>query len=242
MLTKAIRTRWNTFPEVVIHAPLGLEKKFPDKYLAAKSGDVDAAFEMVQSSVNIEKIAAIRNLIGDERPIIVAVHAEEIISINEIPFAFAKILSNHLQLPLNTDIVQATKVSRTGADGFHRLANCPRFSGDFPPGQTAIIVDDTLTQGGTFASLKGHIEQQGGKVLLASAMTGKNYSAKLAISQEILIQLRKFYGNLEIWWIETFGYGFDCLTESEARYLIKSGQSVDRIRDRILASRYETGE
>jgi len=242
MLTKAIRTPWDNFPEVIIHTPLGLEKKYPDKYLAAKSGNVEAAFEIVQSSVNIEKIATIRNLVGDEKPIVVAVHAEEIISINEIPFAFAKILSNHLKLPLNTDIVQATKVSRTGADGFHRLANCPRFSGDFPPGQMAIIVDDTLTQGGTFASLKGHIEQQGGKVLLASAMTGKNYSAKLAISDKMLIQLRRNYENLEIWWFETFGYGFNCLTESEARYLLKSGQNVDRIRDRILASRYETGE
>jgi hypothetical protein len=31
MLSKTIRTSWNTFPEVVIHAPLGLEKKYPDK-------------------------------------------------------------------------------------------------------------------------------------------------------------------------------------------------------------------
>jgi len=239
MLSKAIRTAWNTFPEVVIHTSLGLEKRYPVKYQAAKSSDVEAAFDIVQSSLNLDKIRAIQNLICGEHPLVVAVHAEEIISINEIPLALAKILAHYLNLPLNMNIVQAAKVSRTGADGFHRLANCPPFSGDFPSGQTAIIVDDTLTQGGTFASLKGHIEQQGGKVLLAVALTGKNYSAKLAISKETLIQLRKQYGNLETWWFDTFGYDFEKFTESEARYLLKSGQNVDNLRDRILAARYE---
>jgi hypothetical protein len=34
---------------------------------------------------------------------------------------------------------------------------------------------------------------------------------------------------------DRFGFGYDCLTSSEARYLIRT-PSADRIRDRIIAA------
>ena len=46
----------------------------------------------------------------------------------------------------------------------------------------------------------------------------------------------KHGGELESWWQDTFGYGFNFLTESEARYLARA-DSVELIRDRILAAR-----
>lgn len=75
----------------------------------------------------------------------------------------------------------------------------------------------------------------------ALALTGKPYSAKLAVSEARLKSLRAKHGQLEHWWRERFGFGFDQLTESEARYLEKTSDA-DAIRDRILAAGQEAGE
>lgn len=235
-ITKPTRTPWSHFPDAVIHAPLGAATKHPD-YAVAKAGSIDAALRLVRSIVSDHAITSIQQIIGHQEPVIVSVHANEAISINPIPQALAIVLAKRLNLDIEMRIVQAIKVSRTGADGFHRIANSPTFFGDFPAGRPAILVDDTLTQGGTFASLKGHIEQQGGTALLATTLTGKQYSAKIALTPAALTQLRDRYGDLEPWWRETFGYDFACLTESEARYLINSGQSADHVRNRILAAK-----
>jgi len=49
-------------------------------------------------------------------------------------------------------------------------------------------------------------------------------------------QLRLKHGEgLEDWWNQRFGFGFDCLTESEARYLLNT-PDVDRIRNKIIAA------
>jgi len=45
---------------------------------------------------------------------------------------------------------------------------------------------------------------------------------------------------LENWWRERFGFDFDRLTRSEARYLQKT-QDADTIRDRIVAAGPEIG-
>jgi len=237
-LPNAPRTSWGNFPAAVIHQPLNAAKLHP-MYAAAKAGDLVAAFDLVNALLSDAAVARIAELIGAEKPIVVAVHAEEAVSINRIPMAFAEILANRLGLETDTSIVQAAKVSRTGGDGFYRLANNPSFDGYFPAGQAAIILDDTLTQGGTLASLKGHIEGQGGRVLAASTLTGHEYSATMAITKETLDQLRLRYETLEQWWSTQFGYGFDRLTESEGRYLLKLKGSPDAnaVRDRILAAR-----
>lgn len=51
--------------------------------------------------------------------------------------------------------------------------------------------------------------------------------------------LRKRYGtDFENWWKSEFGYDFDRLTESEARYLAKiRGEDAQSIRNRILEAR-----
>ncbi|MFH1602552.1 MAG: hypothetical protein ABIH03_01430 [Pseudomonadota bacterium] len=70
-------------------------------------------------------------------------------------------------------------------------------------------------------------------------MTGKGYSAKLALSPQKLHSLRDRYGKeLEIWWHQSFGYGFDKLTESEARYLLRA-ENAHTIRDRVAQARSE---
>jgi hypothetical protein len=50
----------------------------------------------------------------------------------------------------------------------------------------------------------------------------------------------KHGGELEDWWNKNFGFDFDRLTRSEARYLEKS-PDADAIRDRIVAAGLEGG-
>jgi hypothetical protein len=170
--------------------------------------------------------------------LLIPVHAEEAISINRIPLAYAIVIATKLNLNVELNIVQAAKVSRTGTDGFSRLAFPPPFSGNPSLNANyAIILDDTLTQGGTLANLKGYIEQFGIQTIVATTLTGKNYSSVLAVSTDTLTTLREKYHELEHWWIEFFGYGFDCLTESEARYILNSKKDANTLRNRIIAER-----
>ena len=60
-------------------------------------------------------------------------------------------------------------------------------------------------------------------VVGAVTLTGKSYSAKLALRPDTLRDLRAKHGTeLEDWWHERFGHRFDGLTESEARYLVRA--------------------
>ena len=67
------------------------------------------------------------------------------------------------------------------------------------------------------------------------ALTGKAYSAKLKPSAATLARLRETHGDIETSFQKHFGYGYDALTESEARYLANF-RPADTVRARILAA------
>ena len=103
-------------------------------------------------------------------------------------------------------------------------------------GADYVMVDDFVGMGGTLANLRGHIESHGGRVSAAVVLTGKPHSAKLQLSPERLKELRNTHGTeLEHWWKERFGHAFDALTESEARYLVRT-PDVATVRNRIAAA------
>ncbi|EOV0998732.1 LPD38 domain-containing protein [Edwardsiella piscicida] len=229
------------FPDVVLHARLGDATAHPD-YAAAKGGDEFAARRLISDVLNKAAIDNIRRIIDSRKVLLTAVHAEEASGRNKIPQAMADMLGHILHQHVDDNIVQAMRVGRSGLDGFGRLANQPGFAGEVRRDVPYFILDDTLTQGGTLAGLRGYIEAQGGQVIGASALTGKKYSAKMALSAATLARLRTHLGgsNLENWWKQQFGYGFSGLTESEANYLLRAGDA-DAIRDRLLAAR-QTGD
>jgi hypothetical protein len=69
----------------------------------------------------------------------------------------------------------------------------------------------------------GHIPRGGGRVVGAITLTGKLYASKIKLSSATLAVLRRKYGpELERWWEDRFGHAFDCLTESEGRYLARA--------------------
>ncbi|MGV6987424.1 phosphoribosyltransferase [Testudinibacter sp. P80/BLE/0925] len=234
-----MRTEWTTdFPDTVIDRRLG-DATSHQEYIAAKSGDVTAAYRLARDLVTDEAVQKLTSILGQRDFVIVPVHAEEAIGINMIPLAVAKVLAGKLEKSVDLSIVQATKVSRTGSDGWHRLANSPKFDGVFPNNQNALILDDTQTQGGTLTSLKGYIEGQGGKVIAVYALTGKQYSVQLRLSTTTLAELRGKYGDLETWWAREFDYSFDKLTEWEAKFLLNSGKTIEQVRDFIVKAKQD---
>jgi hypothetical protein len=231
------RTDWHDLPDVIVNAPLK-EAANHASYTIAKNGDTDASLQVAIDLIKPESIDKLIEIAGDTNPILVSVHAEESVSVNWIPSAMAVVIRDKTGWDIDQSIVQSKKVGRTSApDGFYRIAVTPTFAGEFPSGRTAIIMDDTLTQGGTLANLKGHIESQGGRVIGALALTGKQYSAKIAISVETLTSLRDQYGQLEEWFVGCFGYGLDKLTESEAKYILGSKKDAEFIKNRLIAAR-----
>jgi hypothetical protein len=118
-----------------------------------------------------------------------------------------------------------------GEDG---EAACIRRAGH--AGTNYFLVDDFVGQGGTLANLRGYLIHGGGRVIGATTLTGRADSATLALQAGTLANLRLKHGEpIENWWQEVFGYRFDCLTESEARYLIRV-EDADAIRTRLVAA------
>ncbi|MGH8170434.1 MAG: phosphoribosyltransferase [Steroidobacteraceae bacterium] len=221
-----------------LHANEPDVKRHPE-YRAAKSGNISAADLLVADMASFDCIEQIGREIEGKRVQLVAVHALETEGVNEIPAALAKRLKATLGMATNETIVQTNTVGHTGASGFHRLANQALFTGTVEPSASFLIVDDFVGQGGTLANLVGYIRAQGSGVIGATALTGKPYSAKLAPEHSAIAALRQKHGReLENWWKERFGFSFDCLTRSEARYLEHS-PDAHTIRDRLAAAGLE---
>lgn len=204
-------------------------------YAAAQGGAALAAEGLVLEMTTLEAMDRISSELVNYQPCLLAVQAQETEGANVIPRVFAQILAKTLALPLATGIIQINRVGHTGADGYHRLAFPALYGGLVLPGEY-FLVDDFIGQGGTLANLKGFLESCGANVIGATALTGKAYSAQLQLTAATLQALREKHGQeLENWWIVTFGYSFECLTESEARYLTRADHA-DTIRTRIIAA------
>ena len=230
---KPPRTSWNGFPDVFIHASETAVKQHA-QYWDAKTGDAIAADILVDATINSAQTAALDALVGRQQPVLVSAHAYEQNGVNAIPETFAYELGKLLSWPVDNGIVQINVVSHTGADGFSRLARQAEFDGAVKANTAYVLVDDFVGMGGTLANLRGHIEANGGKVVAAVALTGKPHSAKLRLTQLTLETLRNTHGTeLENWWQQRFGHAFNALTESEARYLIRTHDAAT-IRHRII--------
>ena len=232
---KPSRSPWTlSFPAAQLLVTESAAKTHPE-YRAAKTGDATAAARLVQQLVSDVALNAIVLWLGARRPLVASIHAQEEDGVNAIPEALADCIAHRLGLATDESLVQTNVVNHTGADGFSRLARQALFTGDVAAGSEYLIVDDFIGQGGTMANFRGYIEQNGGLVLGAVSLTGKPYSAQLALSAVRLSELRGRHGELEDWWRDRFGFGFDALTESEARYLART-PDAHTIRDRIAAA------
>ena len=232
---KPPRTPWQDFPDVLIHASESAVKQHA-RYRAAKTGDAVAAVYLVRDTLNPQQATTLAALLSGHQPIFVSAHAYEQNGVNAIPEVLADALGQRLGWEVDSGVVQVNVVSHTGADGFSRLARQAEFDGAIKQGAEYVMVDDFVGMGGTLANLRGFIESNGGKVLAAVALTGKPHSAKLRLTQISLDELRNKHGTeLEHWWQDRFGHAFDALTESEARYLVRTPDAAT-VRNRIAAA------
>ena len=232
---KPPRRPWDHFPDVLIHAPETAVKQHP-AYWAAKTGDGVAALALVRDFINADKITELEELLAGQTPTLVSAHAFEREGVNAIPEIFADQLGLALSLPVDAGIVQVNVVAHTGADGFSRLARQAEFDGPIQVGALYVMVDDFIGMGGTLANLRGYIESRGARVLAGIVLTGKSHSARLGLTQERLNELRSKHGaQLELWWQDRYGHAFDALTESEARYLVRTADA-DTVRNRLAAA------
>lgn len=233
------REPWGRFPDVVIVASQSSVMRHPD-YPQAKQGNVtDAAPAAKRLSGDLLTASALEELraLPVHGARLVPVHALEGQGFNRIPAAFAELLGEKLHLEVETSIIQVNVVNHTGASGWMRLASPPLFEGPVLHGQSYVLVDDFVGQGGTLANLRGHIMRSGGIVAGAVCLTGRDDSRKLALDGGTLEALRRKHGQeIEEWWRETCGYGYPALTESEARYLLRV-EDADTIRAKLAEAR-----
>lgn len=223
----------------LIARELGAARGLPD-FDAAKAGSYEAAAKLAHALIGRDFLDAVATLAGPHQPIIQAVHAIESTGHNAIPGACAKFIAKRVGLDVGISIMQLTSPRRSAMEGLERLFNRPRFDGSVEPGRAYLLVDDTITQGGTFAALERHIRNGGAYVIGALALTGKHYSAQLALQHATLDKLRSKHGDLDQRFREQAGHGFAELTESEARFLA-SFKPAHAVRTRILAGTGASG-
>lgn len=156
---------------------------------------------------------------------------------NKIPLATAMVLAHELGLEVELGVIQSNTPKRTGKGSDHRLAFMPEFEGDVLPGQSYLMIDDTLTMGGTFAALHGHIKSRGGAVCGAMAMTAHEGSLVLPIKPGMIQAIREKHGTeMDELWRAEFGYGIDHLTQGEAGHL-KAAKSAKEMAKRLREAR-----
>jgi hypothetical protein len=219
-------------PAPLIFHTLGQLNEHPH-YPAAKAGDFKAALLAVQDLMDSIALDTLKPYI-EQQAIILPVLAQEAQGRNKLPLALALYLEHKLGLKVELGIGQATKVSRTSLSGLDRVFIAPEFAGQAIAGAAYILLDDTLTQGGTFAALASHIQQQHAFVAGAIALTGKQYSARLNLDDALLEQLRNKHGELENTFQTITGYDYAALTYSEARTLYNF-KPAEQVKQRILA-------
>jgi len=176
------RFPWNHFPPVYIHASESFVRTH-HAYIAAKAGDGLAAMELVADTMSPYILERLWRRFDSRAPILVNAHAEEASGVNAIPDAMARAISAFLKWPRERRIIQTNKVSHTGASGYERLQRQATFAGRILIGLNYLLVDDFVGQGGTLANLRGHILAQQGYVIGATVLSGKDYSAELALTE-----------------------------------------------------------
>ena len=177
---------WQGEEDVIVHTTLrNIKEKYGDLHHKAKSGNVEAADELVEKVVKYDKVKALSERYPNAR--VAFVHADELNGRNQIPSQYALVFEDYgLKL---TPVIQINHPEHTGADKAGRLIRRARFDGDVENGAEYIIVDDHVTMGSTLRDLKDYIVSKGGKVVAVSTLTASAGSTKLRPTGEQIKEL-----------------------------------------------------
>ena len=230
------------FPDLISHKIYREVKKteeLENLRLSAKSGDIDAAVELVNKIVNPEIIVNLKEKYPDA--IICPVIALEKSGTNKLPFAYANYFHEN-GFEIETHIFQNVKAYHTGANTLKRIENRVRFIGEVQKGKKYILIDDHVDFGGTLRDLKDYIETNGGKVVAFSSLTSINQNVRISLSKETIHELEKYGDKLDDT-LKYFGvtdnkYG---LTESEATGILKLLSDRSRVKELEKGSSKDLG-
>ncbi|MBU2844120.1 LPD7 domain-containing protein [Acidithiobacillus thiooxidans] len=235
---KPQRYPWGDFPDVLRNGDLGTLKREPE-YLAAKAGDEESALNLADRLICQDFVEAVRKLGAQHaHPVLLPVLAEESAGDNCIPIAFAKTLAHQLGWDMETKVLQVTRSYRTGSGSDHRMVVHPKFDGVINRNAGYILLDDTLTMGGTLASLRGFIQSHEGTVLGAAVGVAHEGALHLPIRESMLQSIYSKHGQqaTQAFAKEQWGYGIECLTQAEAGH-IRKAVSLDALRDRFAQAK-----
>ena len=201
----------------------------------AKRGDVDAAVELVNESINPEIIKQLHN--NYPNAIVCAVDGLEASGHNMIPLMYQEFLKSQ-GFEIDTKIEQSAKAHHTGADSLDKLLNRVRFHGAVQKGKEYILLDDHIALGGTLRDLKDYIESNGGKVVAITTLTAPEKDYKISLSKENLETLSQ-YGEPLNGLLQEYGItdNINGLTNKEAAEIIKLLSDRERIRDSSQGAR-----
>lgn len=143
-----------TLPDALITYRLGDLNSHAD-YPAAKAGNFAAAYRIAIEMITPEIANQLLNLYPRTTTLL-PVLAQEAQGRNKIPLALALQLEHLTGMSVELDIGQRTKVSRTALSGLDRIFAVPEFAGEVKRGKSYLLLNDTLTQGGTFAALASY--------------------------------------------------------------------------------------
>ncbi|WP_226820206.1 phosphoribosyltransferase [Acidithiobacillus ferrooxidans] len=242
-LQRVPRFPWGDFPDVLRNGNLGELKQQPE-YAAAKSGDAKAALSLADRVIRPEFVKAVVNLgASHPRPVLLPMLAEESVGDNRIPLAFAEVLSERLGWQVERDILQINRTWHTNAGADHRLIARCLFDGTVEHDAGYILIDDTLTMGGTLADLRGFIMNKGATLLGATVAVAHEGALHLPIRDKMQEDIYARHGKDAVreFAHEEFGYGIECLTQGEAGH-IRKALSLDALRDRFTQARDALGQ
>jgi hypothetical protein len=237
------------FPYVLAHSAwesYGGAPALPDHpryWPAKKRGDASAALSVCR---DIGREDVLEHLYDecldtdDGKPPIVAAPAlapDE--AKNYLARTFAHWLAHEMRWDVDGGIFQAQSVSRDfTTDGWFRLVYQPKFYGAVQAGRRYVLADDVCTMGGTLASLRGFIESKGGWVIAMTVLATRDGNhAPISLAPSTLQGLTGVHGGgLEGVCHAEMGYGLDCLTEQEGRFLLRC-PTLDGVRAGINGTR-----
>jgi len=227
------RTGWDTSQhDALIYALIDEVKNHPD-YQLAKSGHYKNAVLLAQSFINDNIIQKLDD--NYKCPIILPIMAEEKQGKNAIPMGMADIINRYTGWKVSENIYQTNKARHTGANGWHRITTPALFMGNVVIGAGYLILDDFIGMGSTLANIKSFIENAGAKIAGFEVLTGKHQSSKIYLRSQTLNNLREKHGKFEKEFEKILKFDYSCLTESEARYLLRA-KTVERIRNQLTRS------
>ena len=227
-------------PKVTQLTSIARMKSHPD-YMAAKSGDITAAYNLIRDLLCRSQLKKIQAL-GRQYPnaILTGVYAEEATGKNKIPHALVCAIGELTGIQDDFSIVQNNRARHTGKDMAFRLAYRPKFTGTVQTGRDYIIADDVVTSGATLGELRYYIESRGGKVVHMVVVAAAKFSTHIAMSQKTYFDLKSKYSimPLQLFLRENNIYEgtYQYLTEAEARSILCAG-TIDAAGDRIAQAR-----